>query len=215
MPRKEDAGAGRQPGGAGKERKTRRHLTLQWARVPSAAIKVIRTMHKLNSESCDIFFKLFDSQVQPILLCTSEVWGMNILWNNRECPFVCVVEFFLMHRDRRQVPWFTVKLVDTHCPSMLLWDLWSTGYASRRCHIRGFHAKHRRWWTRGRVLRTVGIRNERLYYLNMVLNKTTHQSEWLIKWSFLDRWDRGRSIILFRSGSRTSQAVMDMYCINL
>lgn len=46
-------------------------------RAKSAATKIIRTMHKLNSISCDIFFKLFDSQVQPILLYASEVWGME------------------------------------------------------------------------------------------------------------------------------------------
>jgi len=46
-------------------------------RAKSAVINIIKTMRRINCTSCCIFFKLFDTQVQPILLYASEIWGLE------------------------------------------------------------------------------------------------------------------------------------------
>ena len=43
----------------------------------SAVVQNIKTIRRLRYVSYDIFFKLFDSHVQPILLSASEIWGME------------------------------------------------------------------------------------------------------------------------------------------
>ena len=42
----------------------------------AAALQVIRTLKKLAVVSPDIVFKIFDAQVQPVLLYGSEIWGL-------------------------------------------------------------------------------------------------------------------------------------------
>ena len=43
-----------------------------------AAFDMVRAMNKLEMATKDIFFKLFDSQIQPSLLYASEVWGLLV-----------------------------------------------------------------------------------------------------------------------------------------
>ena len=43
-----------------------------------AAFDMVRVMDKLEVATKDIFFKLFDSQIQPSLLYASEVWGLLV-----------------------------------------------------------------------------------------------------------------------------------------
>ena len=44
-----------------------------------AAFDMVRVMDKLEVATKHIFFKLFDSQIQPSLLYASEVWGL-LVW---------------------------------------------------------------------------------------------------------------------------------------
>ena len=46
-----------------------------------ACIECIRYLGKLSELSKDCFFKIFDTQVQPVLLYASEVWGLHRLSN--------------------------------------------------------------------------------------------------------------------------------------
>ncbi|RUM93601.1 MAG: hypothetical protein DSZ28_07615 [Thiothrix sp.] len=43
----------------------------------SAAIQIIRTLFKLGTVSPEIWFKMFDAQVQPTLLYGAEIWGLS------------------------------------------------------------------------------------------------------------------------------------------
>ena len=47
------------------------------SRAKAAVMQIIRSLRKLNTMSFDIYIKLFDSQVQPILLYASEVWVLE------------------------------------------------------------------------------------------------------------------------------------------
>ena len=51
------------------------------------AIDCIRTLRQLDCMSIDTFFKIFDAQVQPIILYASEVWG--IIQNKNIEPLFC------------------------------------------------------------------------------------------------------------------------------
>ena len=45
------------------------------SRGKAALIQICRTLNKLLYVVSDLFFKIFDCQIQPILLYNSEVWG--------------------------------------------------------------------------------------------------------------------------------------------
>jgi len=40
-------------------------------------VQILKTMWSLHNMSTDVFFKLFDAQVQPTILYTSEIWGLR------------------------------------------------------------------------------------------------------------------------------------------
>lgn len=44
-------------------------------RAKNKAVSIFRVLYKLGQIDIDIFFKLFDSQIKPILLYASEIWG--------------------------------------------------------------------------------------------------------------------------------------------
>ena len=46
-------------------------------RAKTALIKVDRVLRQLPNASIDIFQKIFDSRIAPILLYGSEIWGMD------------------------------------------------------------------------------------------------------------------------------------------
>ena len=48
---------------------------------------MVRAMNKLEVATKDIFFKLFDSQIQPSLLYASEVWGLLVIGDHIENKF--------------------------------------------------------------------------------------------------------------------------------
>ena len=45
---------------------------------------MVRAMNKLEVATKDIFFKLFDSQIEPSSLYASEVWGLLVTDNHVE-----------------------------------------------------------------------------------------------------------------------------------
>ena len=47
-------------------------------RAKAASIHVLKSLRKLTFVTPDLFFKVFDAQIQPILLYGSEVWGLNV-----------------------------------------------------------------------------------------------------------------------------------------
>ena len=47
------------------------------SRGKTAAVQISKMLKKLNYVVPDLFFKIFECQVQPILLYASEVWGLN------------------------------------------------------------------------------------------------------------------------------------------
>ena len=47
-----------------------------------ALFDVLRLYSRLKQMTCNTFFKIFDSKIQPILLSSSEVWGVLVKNNN-------------------------------------------------------------------------------------------------------------------------------------
>ena len=41
-----------------------------------AVVSILSKLHKLGNHSFDVFFKLFDAQVQPIVLYSADIWGI-------------------------------------------------------------------------------------------------------------------------------------------
>eukprot|EP00745_Piridium_sociabile_P040569 TRINITY_DN782_c0_g1_i3.p1 TRINITY_DN782_c0_g1~~TRINITY_DN782_c0_g1_i3.p1 ORF type:complete len:396 (+),score=16.17 TRINITY_DN782_c0_g1_i3:171-1358(+) len=60
---------------------TKLSLTSGWSEVAKKGRKrvteIIRTMRKLNSMDSSLFWKLFDTQIEPILTYAAEVWGLS------------------------------------------------------------------------------------------------------------------------------------------
>ena len=54
------------------------------AKAKRAVICLLRTFNRLNISSVQLFFKMFDAQIQPILLYGSEVWGLDKARDNIE-----------------------------------------------------------------------------------------------------------------------------------
>ena len=52
------------------------HLVVKGKR---ALMSLVKAFQKYKEISCDTFFKIFDAKIKPILLYSSEIWGMNRL----------------------------------------------------------------------------------------------------------------------------------------
>ena len=59
-------------------------------RAKAASIQILRSLRKLTVVTPDVLFRIFDAQVQPILLYGSEIWG------NYECKRIETVHMFVM-----------------------------------------------------------------------------------------------------------------------
>ena len=46
-------------------------------RAKAGLVQIVKSLRKINSVNPLVFFKLFDSRIQPMLLYSSEVWGFN------------------------------------------------------------------------------------------------------------------------------------------
>ena len=46
-------------------------------RAKKAILCILHNMYKFQNDSCDVFMKLFDAQVKPIVLYGAEVWGLS------------------------------------------------------------------------------------------------------------------------------------------
>ena len=46
-------------------------------RAKAGLVQIVKSLRKINSVDPSIFFKLFDSRIQPMLLYASEVWGFD------------------------------------------------------------------------------------------------------------------------------------------
>ena len=47
------------------------------ARAKNAVIKILKILYRFENNSVNIFFKLFDTQVQPIFQYGAEIWGLD------------------------------------------------------------------------------------------------------------------------------------------
>ena len=45
----------------------------------NAVMRVLSVLYRIESHSLDLFVKLFDSQIQPIVSCGAEVWVCTVL----------------------------------------------------------------------------------------------------------------------------------------
>ena len=62
------------------------------ARAKNAVIRILKILYKFENNSVNVFFKLFDAQVQPIFQYGAEIWGLD------KCNDIEKVHIFAMKR---------------------------------------------------------------------------------------------------------------------
>jgi len=62
------------------------------SRAKAATIQIIRSINKIQCFSPNVFFKMFDAQVQPLLLYGAEIWGVD------NCDVIEGVHLFALKR---------------------------------------------------------------------------------------------------------------------
>ena len=137
-----------------------------------AFCRISSLLNRMNTTSYNILCKMFDAQVQPILLYGSELWGLNVM------SAIENVHLFSL-KKMLQVPIFT--------PNVMVYG------DSGRYELR-IHAVLRsiKYWIR--ILNMKDSRNVRKVY-NMMRYDGNHQNwcgkikELLIHFNFEDVWD--------------------------
>ena len=75
-------------------------------RAKKSTLEVLRALKKINCNSPEVFFKLFDAQTVPTLLYAAEIWGYRNMNKLSVCTFL-LVRMFCMCVIRLQMMWFT------------------------------------------------------------------------------------------------------------
>ena len=68
-------------------------------RAQKSTIEILATLNRIDCNSAEIFFKLFDAQVVPTLLYGAELWGMD-KFDQTEKVHLCACKRFLHMLDK-------------------------------------------------------------------------------------------------------------------
>ena len=90
----------------------------QTAKATAGIVEILKTLWKLGEVSPNIVLKLFDSQIKPILLYGSEIWGMQMDLQI-EKAHLFALKRLLNVSPKHQTIWYTGKLEEYHYIWML------------------------------------------------------------------------------------------------
>ena len=144
------------------------------ARGKSACIQIFRMLFKLNNTIPGLWFKLFDAQVQPILLYGAEVWGLD------SCSLIENVHLYFMKRYLN---------VSSRTPNTVIY-----GELGRYPLYINARIRSVRYWLK--LLRMSSTRYPRKVY-KMLLNRVYVKDNWvtklkdtLLKYGFGTQWSQ-------------------------
>ena len=127
-------------------------------RAKAAFMVVLRALRKLSHITPNVFFKLFDAQIQPMLLYGSEVWGIE------ECQTIEKVHLFALKRFLN---------VADRTPNIMVY-----GDTGRFPLYINAHVRSVKYWLK--ILRMEESRLPRRVY-NMMLSLSEHKWLWTAK----------------------------------
>ena len=142
-------------------------------RAKAASIQILRSLKKLTVVTPDVLFKVFDAQVQPILLYGSEIWG------NYDCKRIEIVHMYVLK-------WFLNVAART--PNVMIYGDTGRYPLDINAQIRSV-----KYWLK--LLRMDHDRYPHQVYMSM-LNSVDSKSNWaskmkllLLKYDFEREWN--------------------------
>ena len=97
-----------------------------FSKAKSAFCRITRLSNNLNNMSFIVLCKIFDAQIEPILLYGSELWGLDDMSIIESVPIFSLKKN-LMYHYLRQTSWSMVTLAYTSCELILFFDVLNTG----------------------------------------------------------------------------------------